>query len=221
MDGMKDKLHAELRDVKLSDQRKKQMLRAVRKSGQNRTRPGKWQYRTVLVSFVILALSFTYISVVNTNTGNLAVNSAVASQETTFNIMTLVQSDSVKLVIMIFLFTIAYLILLRDIKVKKRSLPVCSNCGEEWTRRQSLAKPFSNKKTCPYCNETQYLTRETNKHMLKLNFLLVFTLIIAQIFADTFLGILVYLLLVMILYNLTIPYYMELQSKNPDTEPFW
>lgn len=221
MSGMKDRLNSELSTVKISKERKQQMLHAIKKSEQKSLKSGKWQYRAVLVSFVILALSFTYISFVSTGTGNFAVNSAKGSQESTFSIMALLQSDFVKLAIMVSLFIIAYLLLVRDIRKEKRSLPVCSNCGEQWTRGQSLTKPFSNKKTCPYCSEIQYLSRETNKHMLRLNFLLVFTIIIAQIFADTLMGILVYLLLVMILYNLTIPYYMELQSKNPDKEPLW
>ncbi|WP_301109368.1 TIGR04104 family putative zinc finger protein [Sporosarcina sp.] len=221
MSGMKDRLYSELSTVKISKERKQQMLHAIKKPEQKSLKSGKWQYRTVLVSFVILALSFTYISFVSTGTGNLAVNSADVSGESTFSIMTLLQSEFVKLASMLALFMIVYLILMRNIRKEKRTFPVCTNCGEEWTRKQSFFGSIKNRRTCYYCGATQYLTRKTNKNMLWFQFSFTFILIIAQIFSGSFVGIVVYLILFIILYILVAPYYMVLQSENPDKEPFW
>lgn len=221
MYGMKNKLNSELHTVKLSKERKQQMLQAIKKSERKSMKSGKWQYRTVLVSFVILALSFTYISFVSTNSRNFAVNSAETSKESAFSVMALLQFNSVKLAIMFALFTFVYLLIMRNVQIEKRSFPVCSNCGEQWTRKQSFFGSVKNKRICYYCSTTQYLTRKTNKRMLLFQFAFTFILIIAQIFSGSFIIILVYLVLIMILYILVAPYYIELQSEDPVNEPFW
>ncbi|WP_153722727.1 TIGR04104 family putative zinc finger protein [Sporosarcina cascadiensis] len=219
MDGMKDKLHAELQDMKLSDQRKKQMLRAVKESGRKKVKPWKWRYRTVLVSFVLLALSFTYISLDSPQGNQQGVNSAVPAEETAFSMTARLQSDLLKIVILLLLSLAAYTVLRRNIRKKNRTFPVCSNCGEQWTRKQSFM--FTNRKTCPYCGKTQYQSMKSTRQMLKLNMFIPFFLVMSQIFHGAFYGILIAILPIAVIYIPISPYYVELQSENPDKEPLW
>lgn len=219
MDGMKDKLHAELRDVKLSDQRKKRMLHAVKEAGRKKVKSGKWQYRTVLVSFVLLALSFTYISLFSPQGNQQGVNSSVPAEETAFSLTVWLQSDLMNTGILLLLSLAAYMLLRRNIRKKSRTLPICSNCGEQWTRKQSFM--LINRKTCPYCGKTQYQSIKSTRQMLKLNMLIPFFLVMSQILHGVFYGILVAILSLVVIYIPISPYYVELQSENPDNEPLW
>lgn len=42
-------------------------------------------------------------------------------------------------------------------------MPVCQNCNEKWTWKQTVKKSFvlDTAMTCPYCDEKQYVTSQT------------------------------------------------------------
>ncbi|WP_221563373.1 TIGR04104 family putative zinc finger protein [Alkalihalobacillus sp. TS-13] len=47
-------------------------------------------------------------------------------------------------------------------------MPTCQNCYQEWTWRQTFRKQFrfTNKMTCPYCGEIQFISAKTRRNMV-------------------------------------------------------
>lgn len=217
MDGMKEQLEKELHTMKLSQERKEQILQTVRKEKPGRRGTGKWRYRTVLVSFVLLAISFTYINLASPATAPSV--TTATGDSTHLEWMALLRSDWTRTAALLLITFVIYLLFKRNIRKQHRQFPACTNCGTRWTRKQTLS--LGNSKKCPYCGETQYQTRKSAKTINKFGFFIPFLIIVAQIFNSTFVGLLVYILSVFLLYLLVSPYYIELQSNNPDKEPLW
>ena len=217
MNYMKDKLDAELHSVVLSSEKKTEMVRRIKRKSQKRQQTGKWQYRTVLTSFVLLAISFSYSSWISQD--RVAQNNSASPDiEKSMSIMSILQHDAVKTAILVFLFLTLY----GALRKSNRGLPVCIHCGEVWTRKESLKFAMKNGEiTCPNCQAKQFKTRRASKQLAVFHFLIPFMILVANLFSHALLGVGLYLLCVILLFINVAPYYMEVQEEDPTNEPFW
>ena len=114
------------------------------------------------------------------------------------------------------------MIIKRRLQKNDNGLPVCVECGEEWSFREALKQCMKNSNiTCPNCSHKQYRTKKSSLKANLLNIPIPFMIIIIQLFDNALLGVVVYLACAAYLVLSLNPYFMELQEKDPMNEPLW
>ena len=127
--------------------------------------------------------------------------------------------DFIKIILLISFFIVLRLVIKRRLQKNGRGLPVCVECGEEWTFRDALKQCMKNSNiTCPYCGHKQYRTKRSALKANLLNIPIPFLIIIIQLFDNSLLGVVVYLSCAAYLVLSLTPYFMELQEKDPINE---
>lgn len=98
-------------------------------------------------------------------------------------------------------------------------MPVCQNCNEKWSWKQTIKKSltFNNSMTCPYCGEIQYISSRTRKRTAAISFIAP-VLILMNFFFDSTLVILYTGLGFFSLFLVFYPFYLELSNKE---ESLW
>lgn len=99
-------------------------------------------------------------------------------------------------------------------------MPVCQNCQQTWSYRETLRKSFtlSMSMTCPHCGAKQYLTPESKKKSGMLSLIVPFIVFIPVFFDVSVLFMAGIYIIVLILLTGMLPFLMKLSSKE---EPYW
>ncbi|MFS0750080.1 TIGR04104 family putative zinc finger protein [Oceanobacillus sp. 1P07AA] len=98
-------------------------------------------------------------------------------------------------------------------------MPECQKCGENWTWKQTIKKSFTldTRMICPYCHETQFISKRSRKRSSAFTFLIPLVLLL-NIFWHPTLWTIVIMLLVLIILMVSYPYWLEL--SNEENLPF-
>ncbi|MEB2282127.1 hypothetical protein LAV73_19430 [Lysinibacillus xylanilyticus] len=220
MNQFKEDVLNELRDVKLTNEKKQAIAQKARsKTKQRRSSP--WQYRMVLATFTIFVIGFSYLLSHNKNSGSHQAASLQQEAET-WSILTLLQNDFVKgIVLFSFLVGIAFIVKLVLIK-KGYGLPVCIECGETWSEKQARKMYRKNGQLeCPYCGKKQYRTKKSMQVGGILTFPIPFFVFMQFVFNNITIGIVFFIVGVLIYYRQLAPYVFDLQENDPTNDPLW
>ncbi|MFB7159341.1 TIGR04104 family putative zinc finger protein [Lysinibacillus sp. NPDC056232] len=220
MNQFKEDVLNELRDVKLTDEKKLMIAQKARsKTKQRRSSP--WQYRVVLATFTLFVICFSYLLSNNKNSGSH--QAASLQQETdTWNIWTFIQNDFVK-GILLFSFFVGIALIIKRVLIKKGyGLPVCIECGETWSEKQARKMYRKNGQLeCPYCGKKQYRTKKSMQMGGILAFPFPFISLMHFIFNNITIGIIFLIIAILIYYRLLAPYVFDLQEDDPINDPLW
>lgn len=219
MNQFKRDLNDELRTLSLSPEKKQLIATKAKKN--SRKKRVHWQYRFVLTAFALLSLGFGYLLWQQGESAGRLQGTAPIESGTTTN-WSFLQHDFVKIILLISFFVVLKLIIKRRLQKNDNGLPVCIECGEEWTFREALKQCMKNNNiTCPNCSHKQYRTKKSSLKANLLNIPIPFMIIIIQLFDNALLGVGVYLACAAYLILSLNPYFMELQEKDPMNEPLW
>ena len=222
MNQFKEEVLKELREVKLTAEKKQAIAQKARHKSIRRSSP--WQYRVVLTTFTIFVISFVFLLLNKKDQqigGQQAAN--MEQESSTWSILSLLENDFVKGILIFSIYLIFACFIKKYLKKKKYGLPVCIQCGESWTKKQAHtlfwknnAKPI----VCKHCGKKQY---RTNKSM-QLNGLVQLPLfqilfITSFNFQNILIGITFYVLSIPLFYFILIPYIFALQENDPMKEP--
>lgn len=220
MNQFKEDVLHELRDIKLTDEKKQAIAQKARsKTKQRRSSP--WQYRVVLATFTILAIGFSYLLSQNKHSGShQAAN--VQQEADTWSLWTILQNDFVKGII-IFSFMVGLAFFVKWVLIKKGyGLPVCIECGETWSEKQARKMYRKNGQIeCPYCGKKQYRSKKSMKMGGILTFPIPLMVFMQLIFNNIAIGTIFFVAGVLIYYRLLAPYVFDLQEEDPINEPLW
>ena len=205
----------------LSQEKKQQIAMKAKNKKHSQKKHVHWQYRFVLTAFMVLSLSFGYLLWQQGEfTGRLQ-GAAPIEPGTTTN-WSMLNHDFFKIILLISFFIILRLVIKRRLQKKGKGLPVCVECGEEWSFREALKKCMKNSNiTCPYCGHKQYRTKKSALKANLLNIPIPFLIIIIQLFDNPLLGVVVYLSCAAYLVLSLNPYFVELQEKDPINESLY
>nr|WP_255551423.1 TIGR04104 family putative zinc finger protein [Sporosarcina sp. E16_8] len=134
----------------------------------------------------------------------------------------MLNKDFSKAILFISFFIILRILIKRSLQKSGKGLPVCVECGKEWTYREALKRSMKNREiTCPYCNKKQYRTKKSLLKGSVLNILIPFSVIVPQLFDNILLGIVIHITCSGYAMLSLSPYYLELQQKDPINDPLW
>lgn len=220
MNQFKEDVLNELRDVKLTDEKKLMIAQKARsKTKQRRSSP--WQYRVVLATFTLFVIGFSYLLSHNKNSGSH--QAASLQQETdTWSLWTFLQYDLVR-GILLFSFFVGIAFIIKRVLIKKGyGLPVCIECGETWSEKHARKMYRKNGQLeCPYCGKKQYRTKKSMQMGGILAFPFPFISLMHFIFNNITIGIIFLVVAVLIYYRLLAPYVFDLQEDDPINDPLW
>ncbi|WP_107949122.1 TIGR04104 family putative zinc finger protein [Lysinibacillus parviboronicapiens] len=223
MNQFKEDVLTELQDIKLSAEKKQAIVQKVHGKSKPRS-SGQWQYRIVLATFTVFALTFTYLLSQGKDERTAgSQQAAVLQQETeTASFWTFLDYDLVRGILLFLLFLVVTSIIKRLLRKKGYGLPVCIECAETWTPKQ--ARKFYRKNgqiECPYCGKKQYRTKKSVQLAGILNIPFPMMIFMNQLFDNFFLGIGFFGAGVFIYYYQLAPYIFGLQEDDPMNEPLW
>ncbi|MGE7693679.1 TIGR04104 family putative zinc finger protein [Lysinibacillus sp. NPDC094177] len=220
MNQFKEDVLNELRDVKLTDEKKQAIAQKARSKGKRRS-SSPWQYRVVLATFTIFVIGFSYLISQNKaqRTGN---HQAASVQTDTWSLWTFLQYDLVR-GILLFSLMIGVAFIVKRVLIKKGyGLPVCIECGETWSEKQARKMYRKNGQLeCPYCGKKQYRTKKSMQMGGILTFPIPLMIFMQHFFDNISIGIIFYLAGVFIYYRLLAPYVFDLQEDDPINTPLW
>lgn len=218
MNQFKKDLDYELQSITLSEEKKRLIVKKATAKSYHQKRQIHWQYRFVFTAFTLLLLSFGYLLWQQEGIVDKSQGAAPAEPATTIS-WALVNHDFVKVILLISLFVTLRLIVKRRLDKKGKGLPVCLECGEEWSFREASKQSWKNGEvTCPYCAHKQYRTKKSASKGNLLMMSIPFMAIVPQLFDHFFLGMVVHLACAAyFMFNLN-PYFMELQETDPINE---
>ncbi|KOS60139.1 hypothetical protein FJQ98_10670 [Lysinibacillus agricola] len=220
MNQFKEDVLKELRDVKLTDEKKQAIAQKTRsKTKQRRSSP--WQYRVVLATFTLFVIGFSYLLLQNKNSGSHQAAS-LQQEGDTWSLWTILQYDLVK-GILIFSFMVGLAFFVKWVLLKKGyGLPVCIECGETWSEKQARRMYRKNGQLeCPYCGKKQYRSKKSMKMSGILTFPIPFMAFMHIIFNNIAIGTIFFVAGVYIFYRLLAPYVFDLQEDDPTNDPLW
>ncbi|MEY9979585.1 TIGR04104 family putative zinc finger protein [Lysinibacillus sp. RC79] len=220
MNQFKEDVLNELRDVKLTDEKKQAIAQKARsKTKQRRSSP--WQYRVVLATFTIFVIGFSYLLSHNKNSGSHQAAS-LQQEADTWSIWTFLQYDFVK-GILIFSFMVGISLIIKRVLIKKGyGLPVCVECGETWSEKQARKMYRKNGQLeCPYCGKKQYRTKKSMQMSGILTFPFPLMVFMQFVFVNITIGMIFFIAGVFIYYRLLAPYVFDLQEDDPINDPLW
>lgn len=221
MNQFKEDLNRELQSVSLSNEKKQLITTKAKAKLHSQKKRINWQYRFVLATFTIFAIGFSYLLWQQEDPASKSQGAAPIEPVTTTNWLIL-NNDFLKAILFISFFIILRILIKRSLQKSGKGLPVCVECGEEWSYREALKRSMKNREmTCPYCNQKQYRTKKSLLKGGMLNILIPFTIIVPQLFDNILLGIAVHLFCAAyVMFSLS-PYYLELQKKDSINDPLW
>jgi len=222
MNQFKEDVLKELQDVKLSEERK-QMIAQKARSKRERRKSNPWQYRVVLATFTIFVIGFSYLLSQNKDQHTGSHQAASLKQEAdTWSIWTFLQYDLVK-GILLFSFLVGISFIIKRVLIKKGyGLPVCIECGETWSVKQSRKMYRKNGQLeCPYCGKKQYRTRKSINMGGILTFPIPLMVFMHIVFDNISIGTIFFLAGAFIYYRLLAPYVFDLQEDDPMNDPLW
>lgn len=221
MNQFKEDLNRELQPVSLSEEKKQLIATKAKAKLHNHKRHINLQYRFVLAIFTIFAIGFSYLLWQQEGPASKAQGAAPIEPITTTT-WSMLTNDFSKAVLYISFFIILRALLKRRFQKNGKGLPICVECGEEWSYREALKQSMKNTKmTCPYCGQIQYRTKKSRLKGGMLNIFIPFMIIAPQLFDNILLGIVVHVsCAAYIMFSLG-PYYLELQKKDPINDPLW
>jgi len=99
------------------------------------------------------------------------------------------------------------------------TLPICQNCGAEWSWAETLKIGFKGSKRCDTCGTRQYVTQNFSLKIYVLLFLPLLTLIVFNSFLEFPMPVFITLSVLHILSMLSIlPYTIKLSNEQ---KPLW
>ncbi|MGE7945472.1 TIGR04104 family putative zinc finger protein [Lysinibacillus sp. NPDC093688] len=220
MNQFKEDVLKELRDVKLTDDKKQEIAQKARsKTKQRRSSP--WQYRVVLATFTLFVIGFSYLLSQTKNSGSHQAAS-LQQEADTWSLWTILQYDLVK-GILIFSFMVGLAFFVKWVLIKKGyGLPVCIECGETWSEKQARKMYRKNGQIeCPYCGKKQYRTKKSMQMGGILAFPIPLMALMQHFIDNISIGIIFFLAGVFIYYRLLAPYVFDLQEDDPINDPLW
>lgn len=220
MNQFKKDLHGELEGMSLSEE-KKQFI-AMKAKAKNNRQQGRshWQYRLILTVFTMLSLGFGYILWQQKESVDRLQGAAPTEPEPTMS-WSMLNHDFWKIILLISFFVMLRMVIKKRLQKKGKGLPVCVECGEEWTFREATKQSWkSSEVTCPYCTQKQYRTKKSALKGNLLNIPIFSMMFALQFFVfDSFLlGLVVYLACAIYFLFSLYPYFMELQKTDPSNE---
>lgn len=220
MNQFKEDVLNELRDVKLTDEKKQAIAQKARSKNKQR-RSSPWQYRVVLATFTLFVIGFSYLLSHNENSGSHQAAS-LQQKSDTWSIWTFLQYDLVK-GILLFSFLVGIALIIKRVLIKKGyGLPVCIECGETWSEKQARKMYRKNGQIeCPYCGKKQYRTKKSMQVGGILTFPIPFFVFMQFVFDNITIGIIFFIVGVLIYYRLLAPYVFDLQEDDPINDPLW
>ncbi|MGE7688454.1 TIGR04104 family putative zinc finger protein [Lysinibacillus sp. NPDC097214] len=220
MNQFKEDVLKELREVKLTDEKKLMIAQKARsKTKQRRSSP--WQYRVVLATFTLFVIGFSYLLSQNKHSGSH--QAASLQQETdTWSLWSILQYDLVK-GILLFSFMVGLAFFIKWVLIKKGyGLPVCIECGETWSEKQARKMYRKNGQIeCPYCGKKQYRSKKSMKMGGILTFPIPLMVFMHLIFDNISIGTIFFMAGVLIYFRLLAPYVFDLQEDDPINDPLW
>ena len=221
MNQFKKDLNYELQSVSLSNEKMQQIATKARTKLHKQKRRINWQYRFVLATFTIFSLGFGYLLLQQGEiTGRLQGVAPIKSAPTSN--WSILNHDFTKVILLISFFIILRVMIKRRLQRSGKGLPVCVECGEEWSFRYALKQSMKNvKTTCPHCGLKQYRTKKSSQKGAMLTFFMPFIAVVPLLFDNILLGFVVYLSCTAYLLFSLSPYLIELQEKDPSKEPLW
>lgn len=221
MNQFKQDLQRELQTVSLSTEKKQLIATKAKAKLHNQKRRINWQYRFVLSTFTILAFSFSYLLWQQEDSTNKSLGATPIEPIATAN-WSLLTNDFSKSVLFISFFIGLRALIKWRLGKSGKVLPVCVECGEEWTYRQALKDSMKNSEiTCPHCRQKQYRTKKSVRKSGMLNLFIPFVIIIPRLFDHFLLGFVVYLACALFLIVSLSPYFLEFQEEDHFNEPLW
>lgn len=224
MNQFKRDLNYELRTVSLSEEKKQQIAAKVKAKKSSRKWRINWQYGFVLTAFTILSLSFGYLLLQQGESAGKLQGAAPIEPRAT-PIWLMLNNDYLKMFLFIGIFVILRTIIRKRLQRNGKGLPVCVECGEEWSFWEALKQSMKNSKvTCPHCSHKQYRTKKSAMNAALLNIPIPFMTLVHLLFDNTlfaFFGIVVYLSCVAFFIVSLIPYLVDLQEKDPINESLY
>ncbi|CAM3212037.1 TIGR04104 family putative zinc finger protein [Filibacter tadaridae] len=221
MSQFKKDLLRELQPMSLSAEKKQLIATKSKAKVHNQKRRVNWQYRIVLATFTVFALGFGYLLRQQGDSANSLQGASPDEALTTIN-WSILDNDILKTILFFSFFIVLRFLLKRGLRKRGKGLPVCVECGEEWSYREALKQSMKNGgTTCPYCTKKQYRTKKSVKKTAMLNFFIPFITLVPHLFTNILLGIVVYAICAAYMLFSLSPYYMELQEDDPINEPFW
>ena len=99
-------------------------------------------------------------------------------------------------------------------------MPVCQNCEQKWTWKQTVKKSFTldTAMPCPHCDQKQYITSKSRKRGAPLTMIIPFLIFIPYFFDITLLIAISLYVVVGIGVMLIHPFLIELSNQE---EAFW
>lgn len=224
MNQFKRDLNDELRTVTLSQEKKQQIATKVKAKNHSQKRRINWQYGFVLTAFTILSLGFAYL-LLQQGESTDKLQSAAPIEPGTTTIWSMLNHDYSKIILLVGFFIFLRTVIKKRIQKNGKGLPVCVECGEEWSFKESLKQSMKNSNvTCPHCSHKQYRTKKSSLKANFLNIPIPFMTLVHLLFDNTLfslLGIVVYLSCVAYFIVSLIPYFVDLQETDPINENLW
>lgn len=224
MNQFKKDLNHELQTVVLSHDKKQIMATKAKAEKYSQKKTIHWQYRLVLTAFTILSLSLGYLLLQQGGSAGKLQGAASLESETT-SILSVLNHNYSKITLFIVFFVLLRTIIKKRIQKNGKGLPVCLECGEEWSFREALKKSMKNQDiTCPYCGHKQYRTKKSALKANMLNIPIPFMTVVPLLFDNTLfssLGIAVYLSCAAYFIISLIPYFVDLQDTDPIDEALY
>jgi len=221
MNQFKEDLNKELQSITLSAKKEKQIISKLKSNLHNEKRRVHWQYRFVLATFTVFALGFSYL--LTQQKDSTEKNTGATYKETVMNTnWSILNNDLSKSILLIIIFIIAYSLIKQNLNKNRKGLPLCTNCGEEWTYKKALKVSMTSKEVlCPNCHQKQYRTKKSSLRATKLNFFIPFITIIPLLFDNGFFGIILYISCTVLLICSLNPFISELQGNDSSNDPLW
>lgn len=208
MNPIKKDLTERLQSIKLSEEKKRDMIKRVHEG--KRQQKGQWTYRLVLTMASMIGLSLAYLFVMEDGRLSPIRQQTAASplQEAS-----LLSTDLSKSIAILLIFLMVLLVSEVIIRKTNRRLPICLDCGEEWTFRQSLKRSSKRDQIiCPACGDIQVRTEKSLLWLDLLNFMIPAGVLVALTFANPFIGYIVYAACTLLLMQRIGPYLIMLHN---------
>ena len=220
MNQFKKDLNHELQAVVLSQDKKRLIATKAKVEVKKHSRKKRinWQYRFVLTTFTLLSLGFGYLLLHQGESAGKLQGAAPVEPGVT-SIWSMLNQDFLKIILLISFFIALRFVIKRRLQKKGNGLPVCVECGEEWSFREALKQCMKNSNiTCPYCSHKQYRTKKSSLKANLFNIPIPFMVVVPHLFDNFLSGIVVYLFCAAYLLLSLNPYFMELQEKDSINE---
>src|SRR5699024_1681375 len=101
---------------------------------------------------------------------------------------------------------------------RRKIMPTCQHCGNEWTWGETLKSMWRIAMKCPYCGEKQYQSAESRKQLAKFGAIPVPFALILPLMDITILMAAGFLLIVLLAVFSVCPFFLKLSNEQ---EPYW